>query len=247
LISDWGIIEESIDNKYVTCKEDLFAIGVMRFQQWFMENDAWEFDIVPKHDVKLGDYVQLTVPPKAGCPERLVNGIISGVKADYNASSSEFTMTLTVLSTDSLCSTTYVSGNLIKNFCGSNGDGEWTSSGTTETFSGEVNNDSLVLFTLGTFGVAYTHLEQPCMTIGDQYTISFYAEFLDGAPSGLTFGVFDGATPVGSALPVTATNNYTLTFTATNDMLSLRWILITSGFSNFWKISNIVLTKVITA
>ena len=244
LIDIHGVKEEQIDNPYVICKEDLFRIGVRRFQQWRMEQNAWEVELAAALPcLRINQMVTFTPPPSAQVPApTAVKGVISGISYDYSPPS--VTQKLTILGVDSLCDTTYTSSNLIPNFCGVNGDsGSWTGSGTTNQQMGNISNDALLLYSGGVAGVSFVFLTQECMEVGGEYVISFQAEFLDGVVSALAFKVADSAanTIASSAIPITGT--YTYAFTATDDTCVFRWDLATVGTSNFWKIFNIQLIK----
>lgn len=242
-INAWGINEEQIENKYVTCKEDLLDIAIMRFQQWRMEQDAWEVEIVPMPCLELNQYVLIELPQTADCGATTVEGIISGIQFDQDVGSATATMKLSILGTGTLCDNEYFCGNLINNFCGTGGSGEWSGSGTNQYSVGNISNDSLVLLTIGSFGYSYVYIDQPCLTIGDQYTITFLAEFLDGTNPTLLFNVDAGG--IGGL--ITSTGYYSYNFTASADTHQMLWSLYTVNVLNFWRVSQITLTKTVTA
>lgn len=248
LVNLFGVKEEQIDNPYVICKEDLFWIGVRRFQQWKMEQNAWEVDIAPMPCLRINQMVSFTPPPSAGVPNPTpVKGVISGISNNFSADSSSLTQKLTILGVDSLCQTTYNSSNLIANFCGVNGDGNWSGSGTSSQSMGNISNDCLFLYTKGTTGAAFVFLTQPCMEVGGTYTIAFNAELLSGAMPQLTFKVTDSLASTIQSISISGTGSYIANFVATDDQCVFKWDLVTIGTPNFWRISNVTLFKTVVA
>ena len=248
LLSVFGVKEEQIDNPYVICKEDLFWIGVRRFQQWKMEQNAWELEIAPMPCLRLNQMITFTPPPSAGVPNPVsVKGVISGIGNDYSPDGSVLTQKLTVLGVDDLCKTVYTSSNLISNFCGVNGSGNWSGSGTSSESMGNISNDSLILYTKGTLGVAFVFLTQPCMEVGSEYTIAFNAELLSGGLPALTFKITDSAAATIQTILIGGSGAYTGSFIATDTQCVFRWDLATIGNPNFWRIYNITLVKAVVA
>jgi hypothetical protein len=241
-ILQWGVIEEQVENKYITCKDHLTKLAVARFQQWKMEQNTWDIEIVPMPCLQLNDYVRIQLPHIAGCSARYVEGIIAGIDVSYSGDTGETVMKLVVWGTEELCNTTYTCGNLITNFCGINGDGNWEGAGVGPNNVGGVSNDALTLITFGNFGYAYVYLTQPCMEVGADYAISFDAELLEGASSGLTFNIVGG----GVSVAIPATGTYSYTFTAASASHVMKWECLTMGVLNHWRVKNIVITKVIT-
>jgi hypothetical protein len=240
-ISRWGVIEEQIDNKYIVCKDHLTKLAVARFQQWKMEQNTWELEIAPMPCLQLNDYVRVELPIIAGCSQTYIEGVVSGISSSYDGETGATSMKIIVWGTEELCDTTYVCGNLITNFCGINGDGDWEGAGVGVNNVGDVSNDALTLITFGTFGYAYVYLTQPCMEDDANYTITFDAELLEGVSSGLVFNIVGG----GISVAIPATGTYSYSFVATGASHVFKWECLTMGVLNHWRIKNIILTKTI--
>ena len=244
LVSIYGIKEEQIENTYVQCKEDLFWIGLRRFQQWRMEQNAWELEIAPMSCLRINQMVTFVPPPSADFPNPTpVKGVISGISNNYSAESSSLTQKLTLLSVDTLCQTTYNSSNLINNLCGINGDGQWSGSGTSNQSMGSISNDCLFLYTKGLVGAAFVYLTQPCMEVNGSYTMTFEAEIVSGAIPQLAFKVADSSANTIASLAITSTGTYVVNFVATDTTCVFRWDLASVGNPNFWRIRNMQLFK----
>lgn len=244
LVAIYGVREEQIENKYVTCKETLFNIGIRRFQQWRMEQNTWEVDIIPMPCLRINQMVSFTPPKTADCAEHdPVTGVISGISYSWDAATSATTQKLTVMSTDSLCQVEYGSGNLIRNWCGADGTGDWSSSGTSANNLGHVQDEMLYLHTEGIAGYAYVYLTQLCMEVGAEYTIVFYADFIEGAAPFLTFTVTDGTIPVASSPIIGGSGTFSVTFTATQNWHNFVWAIASVGVPNFWRIYDISLYR----
>lgn len=248
LVNLYGVKEEQVDNPYVICKEDLFWIGVRRFQQWRMEQNAWELDIAPMPCLRINQMVTFTPPPSADVPNPTpVKGVISGISNDYSADSASLSQKLTILGVDTLCQTAYNSSNLIANFCGVNGDGNWSGSGTSNQSMGNISNDCLFLYTKGVTGAAFVFLTQPCMEVGGEYTITFNAELMSGLLPALTFKITDSLAGTIQSISITGTGSYIANFIATDSHCVFKWDLVTIGNPNFWRVSNVTLFKTAVA
>jgi hypothetical protein len=237
-ISAWGVVEEQMENKYVICKEHLCKLAVQRFRQWIMEQNTYEVEVVPIPGIKLNDYVTIDLPKQRFTDViASLEGIISGVSVDWNAETSQTTMKLSVMSVAELGNETFLSSNLINGFCGINGDGEWAGTGTSPSEVGNVNGETLVLLTVGA-GYAYVQMDQPCMTVGETYTITFDAEFAFGTSPYLSFSV----PGTGLTVAIPATGSYSYNFVAVGNTHTLLWE-VASTESNYWKVRNIILTR----
>lgn len=129
LIAEYGIIEEQIDNLYLTTHESMFAAAKRRFQEFKMQRNAWSIEIQYMPCLRLNQVVTFTTPDD----DITVVGVISGLQTNFTADPPEANMTLVVESTVELGGTTYASNNLF-NFPDLNGiDGTvWVgSSGTS--------------------------------------------------------------------------------------------------------------------
>lgn len=246
LLNRYGVKEEQLDNPYIYCKEDLFRLAIRRFQQWYMEQNAWELDIAPMPCLRINQMVEFTPPPSASYnnPQK-IKGVISGISYDWSGSDSGLTQKLTILGVDSLCKTTYNSSNLIINLCGINGDGQWSGSGTQSNAMGNISNDCLFLYTAGIAYNAFVFLTQTCMEIGGEYTVVFQAEQLSVGLAQVAFKVTDSLGATITSLTAGTNGTYTLTFTATDDTCVLRWDLMGAGGRSFWRIYNINLLRTI--
>lgn len=250
LMLQYGVREEQLDNPYAYTKEQLFHIGIRRFQQWKMEQDSWQVEIIPMPCLRVNQIVSFETPEKEDCPSETVTGVINSIKIDWQAEGGKTTMQIGLLGTSNLCNTTYISTNLFTEMCGTVGDSGTTEDGwygvnTSPYYFGSVSSDSAFLMTLGTFGNSYVYKVQEHMEHGASYLFTFDAEFLYGLAPFLTVALTSGGVPVASPPAIASTGSYSMPFTAVGNTHVFRFDLATIGVVNFWRISNLKLIKTV--
>jgi len=247
-VSDCGISTETISNKYLYKKENLFALDVRRYQEILLSQNVWNVEVGYLPCLKINDVVTFEVPaivtPNGTTAAIPVQGIVAGIDLQVQRTDSAHVpeMRLSIMDTKCLGNTEVESGNLIQTICageGSNDFNPWQVSQLGLEQQAQQTSNQVILFASGAAS-AFAYYEHTCAT-DDEYTISFDYEALQGV-GGVNFNIIGGN-------PNTILNNsgfYTADFTPTGTSFTLRWILNNPAVSTYMIITNLRLTKKVT-
>lgn len=231
-----------VSNPYVYETETLFQIAVRKFQETKMEENTWNVETGYIQCLKINQVVEFDVPEKEGIPKRTIKGVIAGIAIDHNPSEDATTMKLTISDLSCLGLTEYQSGNLINTTCGgadSSDINPWASAVVGLDASSGSEGDSIWVYSDGV--PVILNLNQK-LTIGDEYFIQFIYEYISGYNE-LEFAYPNdetGQTLLGSGI-------FFDSFTATTTSFSFQWGLPLIGVPGLYRISDLQLTKKITA
>lgn len=218
LVAEFGVVDEEIDNLYISSFEDLFDIAIRRFQEYKMARKAWKVNTVYLPCLSLYDVVTFTTPNGEE-----VTGLLTDIAVNYSADPISAKMSLTVESFEDIGATSYTSGNLLMYpaLIASNGV-HWVSNQEVSLLNG------FAAFSI--FGV----LQQTILTtVGQTYTIRFSATFQSGQ-----LAVSMGS---GSVL-ASSTGDYNFSFVAASSSAAL-----TFSSTGNWFVSFVTVTKAKTA
>jgi len=257
LLAKFGVIEGVYENKYVTCKNDLFHLGIRQFQKWRMEQNLWELDlgaITPP--AELNQCVEFLAPTTELCdgtlaPSETKTGVINYIQTNQDHQSGKATMRLGVWALDDQCETSYTSSNLINLHCISDEDNNSWERGVSGVSDGYANIEgNCGRLHVTNAGFSFLTLCQGCMDVGEDYTIYFEMIPLIGTPLvslSIVFEIYDAVT----LLPVLSTSvglsglaeTHSIVFQPTNENMCIKWRL--NGVppnETAWSLCNINLT-----
>lgn len=240
-----GTAMEQIDNPVCNSRDVLFKIGVRRHQEIIMDNNTFNIELgAPIPCLRLNQVIQFQTPGTAGCPPRLIKGLVKEIKGSYNPTSG-LGMSIVVADLTVLGQTKYRSSNLIDWQCGGGENAvagnPWEASALSLDSSATIQDNAIHLFGMPGTVQVFAFLNQ-FIQAGQVYTLSFNYQSLFGSVP-LTF---DNTAGAGAILPGPI-GVYTETFTASTSNAQFKWLLANPPNRSFWKIFNIQLTREVFA
>ena len=242
-----GINVEDVNNPYITYKEQLFKLGIRRFQEIKMAQRTWNVEMPYYPCLKINQMVEFDVRQDSDtCPPIRIKGIVGGINMDTERE--PLCMRVAISDVQCLGQDTYTSSNLIPPICGGSGaTGPFLSAATGEEQTSSADNGCLYLEIIGNGSafVEYTHKGQ--MFDPDcSYLFSYEWEIVSGSgtlsidePTGPNV---IGATTAGGVMSGTENS----VFSGTTPIGTIRWFLLPANNNNpseplAFKISNIQL------
>jgi len=249
LQTEFGIITEQIENRYVPSKETLFDISVRRFQEIKMERNSWEVETAYLPCIKLNDIVQFKTPLLQDGTQQTVIGLITALKVSYSPQPLA-TMSMVVESFEDIGATVYTSGNLIldPNMVGQDGGSEWSSAYSGPNAAAAVGGGFGFIAagtTISTNNIASITLTQADMEVGASYTVYFTLAELSGSKD-VTFTILTGGGPLTSTYSQAAYESATFTCGAASSTFTWDVDIGPADPATYWAIYNVALTKTVT-
>jgi len=196
LISEFGIIQEDLDNEYIPDGFTAFLVALRRFQTFRMQRNTYQVQLAFLAGLSINDVVTFTLPDGSDT----ITGRVSALKYNYTPSPVKIVIDAEIQSFEELGSNAYTSPNLFvyPECCGVN-QIDWISSGEMYASSG------YFLFTGG------SSVYQPMvLTTGLTYTVTVELTLLDVSGSFRVAQYNNGV--LGSTTTLTASGTATLSF-----------------------------------
>lgn len=240
LQSQYGVVVEQMENKYVKDKNLLFKIAVRRFQEIRMARNSWDVAISPLPCLQLGQKVQFRTPSTQAGSYKEVTGLLTQMSLDYNADNATMSQKIVVQSMEDIGTTTYVSQDLTS-------DNSFSSVDSNDWWSASVPSGSHVGAGNGAFYISAVGGD-PAITLvehnfqsGGTFDVSFDATKLSGSGD-ISFDILDSALNV--LLPtqsISGTGSYSYSFNSTlNPTVAMIW---TMSAPSEWLLENLVITQ----
>ena len=241
-----GVSEETLSNKYIYKKEDLFNLSVRRIQEQILARNTWNVSLPYMPCLRLNQVIQFTLPSTQQCiearGEKVITGIVGGIDLRYNTEneSCPVEMKITVMDTSCLAGLQLQSGDLVESNCAGENSGDlspWqTSQLGIDSLSSQVRN-TLALFAAGQ-AQAFAFYNHTCAGPGN-YTVDFDYERIQGSRTLSLSGAINGALTQNAG-------HFTRSFFNANGNIPFRFNVGGTGSPTYWRISNIRLVKKVT-
>lgn len=169
LISEFGIVQEDLDNEYIPDGFTAFLVALRRFQTFRMQRNTYQVQLMFLAGLAINDVVSFDLPDGSDT----ITGRVTSLKYSHTANPPKTVIDLEVQSFEELGTTAYVSPNLFvyPECCGIN-QIDWVSSGEVFASSG---------FFL--FGAGSSVYQPMVLTTGLTYIITVEVTLLTGPGS----------------------------------------------------------------
>lgn len=244
LMSEYGVQIDQVDNLYVTSLEDLFYMGIRRFQEFKMARHQYQVKTRYLACLEVNQVVSFTTPDvrEAGSSSDeesriTVTGVITELSVSYDTIPN-CTMDLTIASFEEIGSTSYSSGNLFLDptITGVGKDGVEESPWVTNDLNYGYASDNYLNLDADEKGDTVWIAQDVYTEVDAEYTVTFKSNeiVVGGATVEATGVASQGCAGTGS--------EETYTFTATAVTTRVKW----EATTGHWQIWDVSLVKTVT-